>query len=270
MYRGFNLKIDNYTRQSNSVHEEYYQLGHDLLSQDKRAVRSTLEALVLRDGSLDGAQLQKQWFPVIEADVFLSHSHQNEEATLILAGYLRKAFGITSFIDSTVWGYSNDLLQDLDDKYCRNVGASTYDYRKRNFSTSHVYLMLAGALAKMIDNTECVFFLNTPQAIQPNKVIDSTLSPWLYSEILTTQYVRKRPPHEHSARQQLTKSFSEGGQLGSLNESRLAVTYEVDMSHLTSISAGIFNSWLKRSEKERFKLDALYKMYPLDKRLLNS
>jgi hypothetical protein len=266
MYRGFNVTIDPYKRQTGK-HEEYYQLGNDIFTKDKRIIKSTLEAMILKDGTLDGTKLQEQWFPLVEADLFISHSHKNEEAAIILAGYLRKVFGITSFIDSTVWSYSNDLLQQLDNQYCRNEGEDTYDYQKRNFSTSHVYLMLSGALSKMIDNTECVFFLNTPDSIKADKVIDSTLSPWIYSEILTTQFIRKRAPKEHPGRQWLTKSFSQGGQI--LNESKLAVTYEVEMSHLTSISAGEFPTWLRKSSNERYKLDALYKMYPLDGKFIN-
>jgi len=260
------VTIDPYKRQIGE-HEEYYQLGNDIFNKDKRIIKSTLEAMVLKDGTLDGTKLQEQWFPLVEADLFISHSHKNEEAAIILAGYLRKAFGITSFIDSTVWSYSNDLLSQLDNQYCRNEGANTYNYQKRNFSTSHVYLMLSGALSKMIDNTECVFFLNTPDSIKPDKVIDSTLSPWIYSEILTTQFIRKRAPSVHPARQhRLVKGYSQGGQI--LNESKLAVTYEVEMSHLTSISAGIFSTWLRKSTEEKYKLDALYKMYPLDKEFI--
>lgn len=262
MYRGFNVTIDSYTRQAEG-NEEYYQLGNDIFNKDKRIIKSSLETMILKDGTLDGTKLQEQWFPSVEADLFISHSHKNEEAAIILAGYLRKVFGIISFIDSTVWSYSNDLLKQLDNEYCRNKGENTYNYHKRNFSTSHVYLMLSGALSKMIDNTECVFFLNTPDSIKPDKVIDSTLSPWIYSEILTTQFIRKRSPSEHPTRQRLVKGYSQGGQI--LIESKLAVTYEIETSHLTSISDDIFQTWSGKSSKEKYKLDALYKMYPLGK-----
>lgn len=267
MYRGFNVTINSYVRQL-GLNEEYYQLGNDIFNKDKRFIKSALEEMILKDGTLDGTKLQEQWFPLIEADLFISHSHKNEDTAIILAGYLLKNFGIRSFIDSTVWSYSNDLLKQLDNEYCRNKGENTYSYHKRNFSTSHVYLMLSGALSKMIDNTECVFFLNTPDSIKPDKVIDSTLSPWIYSEILTTQFIRKRAPSIHPARKhRLVKGYSQGGQI--LNESQLAVTYEVEMSHLTSISFDIFKTWLSKSSKEEYKLDALYKMYPLDKEVIN-
>ncbi len=39
-------------------------------------------------------------------------------------------------------------------------------------------------------------------------------------------------------------------QLSSLNESKLAVTYEVELSHLTKISEDIFRTWLRNAERK--------------------
>ena len=36
-----------------------------------------------------------------------------------LAGYLKHTYGIECFIDSCVWGYANDLLKEIDNRYCR-------------------------------------------------------------------------------------------------------------------------------------------------------
>lgn len=41
----------------------------------------------------------------------------------------------------------------------------TYDYNLRNYTTSHVHMMLATALTEMIDNTECIMFYNTPNSV---------------------------------------------------------------------------------------------------------
>jgi hypothetical protein len=35
----------------------------------------------------------------------------------------------------------------------------------------------------MINSTECIFFLNTPNSIDPDSAIKATQSPWLYHEI---------------------------------------------------------------------------------------
>lgn len=268
MYRGFNVEIFRYIKSEN---EELYEQGRKLFAKHKAVVKNELRSLILEDGSLDGSEMQKQWFPNVEADVFISHSHVNEETAFILAGYLYNRFGLESFIDSAVWGYSAELLKELDNKFCANDNRASYDYNLRNLSTSHVYLMLSGALSKMIDSTECLFFLNTPDSVKPSKVIDAeaTLSPWIYSEILTTKYIRKREPNEHARRQRLTKGFS-GVPLNESIRERFTVTHKLELGHLTKIDEDIFDLWYRKSRKKDFTLDVLYKMYPEDDALVNS
>lgn len=55
----------------------------------------------------------------------------------------------------------NDLLREIDEKYCRHSNGTSFDYDKRNYSTSHVHMMLSIALSRMIDKCESVFFLNS-------------------------------------------------------------------------------------------------------------
>ena len=267
MFRGFDITLPNYSKDANIYNKEFYDIGSKMLSENKIAVKDALDNLVLRDGTLDGDKMQEQWFPQAEADVFISHSHKNEETALVLAGKLYKDFKIKSFIDSTVWGYSGELLRQIDTIHCTKDKPNLYDYDLRNLSTSHVYLMLSGALSKMIDNTECVFFLNTPESIQPEKVINSTLSPWIYSEILTTQIINKKPPASHSRRKNLVKLYSEGGQV-MINES-FAMTRKVELGHLAKINIQkcFYADWLKEARKDSFKLDALYRMYPEEENL---
>jgi hypothetical protein len=264
MYRGFDFKLGPYPKDRTESNQESYKIGSSILAEHKSVVKESLEALVLRDGTLDGAKMQEQWFPQVEADLFISHSHKNEETAIVLAGFLYKKFGIKSFIDSTVWSYSGELLNSLDKAYCSKGQPNLYDYDLRNLSTSHVYLMLSGALSKMIDSTECVFFLNTPESVKPGKVIDSTLSPWIYSEVLTTQIIRKRLPEEHARRQEITKSFSDGGKLPVLES--FAMTHKLELGHLTRLdirdNKNFFTEWHQNAQGDTFKLDGLYKMHP--------
>lgn len=57
-------------------------------------------------------------------------------------------------------------------------------------------MMLSTALNNMIDSTECLFFLNTPNSISLSNEITNeqkfTYSPWLYSELTTASIVEKR------------------------------------------------------------------------------
>ena len=55
-----------------------------------------------------------------------------------------------------------------------------YDYNKRNYSTSHVHMMLSTALTMMMDEAECVIFLNTPNALSTKDIVHKTESPWIF------------------------------------------------------------------------------------------
>lgn len=156
MYRGFDLKLDNI---KNDV---YHSIGIGVKENGKKIIRQKLVDFLSPDGSLSGTEIMENWFPTVDADVFLSHSHKDEKLALTVAGLLKEKLNLNVFIDSIVWGYSERLLKNIDDKYCRNDGEKTYSYDKRNYTTSHVNLMLSNALNKMIDNCECIIFLNSP------------------------------------------------------------------------------------------------------------
>lgn len=87
--------------------------------------------------------MKEDWFPNIEADVFISHSHQDKKIVLALAGWIYEKFKVKCFIDSCVWGYINDLLEKLNDK-CSDKredekdGGMIYTHSKCNIVASHV------------------------------------------------------------------------------------------------------------------------------------
>lgn len=53
-------------------------------------------------------------------------------------------------------------------------------------------MIFSVALTQMIDNTECLFFQNTPNSITPNATINHTESPWIYFEIAMSRLIRKK------------------------------------------------------------------------------
>lgn len=169
MFSKFNLYLSNY-----QISDEYsrYVLDHKTKVEEK--THETLDKYLLYDGSLDAAKVEADWFPEIKAHVFLSHSHADEKVVINFAGYLYKEFGITSFIDSTVWGYADKLLKQIDEKYSvmekDKLGKNTYSYEKRNRTTTQVHLLLQGALAKMINQCECLIFVNTPNSMKISDV----------------------------------------------------------------------------------------------------
>ena len=241
MFAKFNLKLVQ-----NQISEEYrkYGLNQKLITEEK--IHQALDHYLLKDGSLDASAMEKDWFPEIKADVFLSHSHADESAVINFAGYLYREFGITSFIDSTVWGYADNLLKQIDEKYCVKSrdenGNSTYSYEKRNRTTSHVYLLLQGALAKMINRCECLIFVNTPNSMKITDVQGetNTASPWIYSEILMASTFPVRPLKEYRA-DELTHFAAE-------------VTYKINLTSFVDLSADDFakakkNTVIKTPEK---------------------
>lgn len=253
MFVGFNLKTEkNY--------EDFYNYGYEMYRNMEKAVQNKLDKYVGKDGSLNGSKMQEDWFPQVNADIFISHSHSDKRLATALAGWLHKKFGLTVFIDSWIWGYSDDLLKNIDQKYCINENRTSYDYQKRNFSTSHVHMMLSTALSMMIDKTECIVFLNTSNSTTNTQDIinNKTKSPWIYSEIVMTKLARKK---------NLSKQRMEKLQLlkKALNEyAQLDIKYDLELKHLLTLNDADLCKWesvVNKTKSNRLDaLDDLYKM----------
>ena len=175
------------------------------------------------------------------------------------AGWLWEKFRLRSFIDSGVWGYSDHLLKKIDDKYCQNEGGQTYSYEKRNYSTAHVHMMLNVALCRMIDKTECVFLLNTPNSITCAEAINSTSSSWIYSEVVMTEIVRKRQLSEYR-----------DGEVVLLEKhamnNQMKFKYDISLKHLEPLNAQDLQRWGSKSGNLLMLQEVTMhdKVYPLD------
>ena len=261
MYRGFDLKIDwnKYINDPDfkDMYNECLQIGKELYNEKRIQVKETLDNLILEDGSLDGTKMQNNWFPQIKSDIFISHSHKDEEKAIFLAGMLSEVFGLELFVDSCIWGNANDLLKEIDKNYCFNEKNDTYYYEKRNYSTSHVHMILSTALTMMIDKTECLFFLNTPNSISASDLIEQTESPWIYSEIAISQMIRKRNPFEHRL---LEKSLYVKDSI--LYNENLKVKYELPLDHLTDIDFETIIKWIEYKNKNNIE-DSLRALYDI-------
>lgn len=192
MFAKFNLKITDddvlqYNDSKESFFQKYYQNIDEKLDQFFRGTNI-----------IDGKKLQENWFSTDEQfDVFLSHSHKDENLAISLANFLYQKLNLRAFVDSCLWGYSDKLLKEIDNTYCKIPNQSSYFYDKRNYSTSHVHMMLSIALMNMIDKCEAVFFINTPNSVSVKNYIEeksSTTSPWIYHELVSTYVLRRRSP----------------------------------------------------------------------------
>lgn len=194
---------------------------------------------------ISGESFIDSWFPIVNYDVFLSYSHDDLELALLLAGFLKYQFGLRVFIDELFWGSADDLLYKLNDKYCKNKERN-YDYRKRNFTTTHVHAMLSTAIARTINNSEVIIFLNSEKSIYKVREevnVNRTLCPWIYEEIFFTTVIVEREWYEH--------------RLDELKESTInfqksmKISYLVPNEHLIPIQYNDLCEWIKLWEERK-------------------
>lgn len=264
MYRGFNLKIPNDFNNPNLL-----KLGKEILRLTNESVKDSIDKYLLNNGSLDGNKIIENWFPEFTSHIFLSHSHKDEEKAMVLAAMLYKEFEILTFVDSTVWGYSNELLKKIDNKYCLHPNGENYDYEKRNYSTAHVHLMLSTALNNMIDKSECLFFLNSPNSISTSTEINQkTNSPWIFSEIATSKIIRKQTP-KRLKRETRVYSSNEMKMMNESAQIQLNVEYELELSHLQDLNTNDIMKWINtKAISAENALDNLYKQNPINSKFL--
>lgn len=263
MFAGFNLDLSsNFNSNDSKIinFDNYKEIGEKHLNKQKANYENTLKNYVI-NGTVNGTKLQDDWFPQVNADIFISHSHNDIELAQGVAGWLNQTFGLNCFIDSNVWGYADELLEiinsEYSDKRSDNEGGYLYSHKKSNTASKHVNVMLSIALQKMIDKTEATFVLNTNNFIQKYADVykTKTYSPWIYTEIVCTELVRKKPLSEY--RKEIITLAQEDVQK-SYNESGYSAAYEVSLKHLKDISIPILCDWKNSKLKCKYELDKLY------------
>jgi hypothetical protein len=258
---GYNLHLDK--DKDTMEFNKYVRIGEEHLSGKKATISKNLEKYII-NGMVDGTKMEKDWFPQIEADVFISHSHADVELAKGLAGWLNSYFGLTCFIDSCVWGYADHLLEIINDKYSdkqdKPSGGCEYDHRKCNTASKHVNTMLTIALHKMIDKAEITILLNTNSSIKKYEDVyqQATYSPWIYSEIVCTEIVRRKLIAEYRKKPYLEYSYDN-------NQARndgFSAAYEVSLDHLESLDMQKLLEWKNLYDRcnATYPLDCLYKL----------
>lgn len=226
-----------------------YDIGKQNLDDIRQQIESftrleeqSLDCFLNEWGDIDGTLLQEVWFPDVDVDVFLSHSHRDEDLAIIFAGYLKHELGLDVFIDSCLWGYADNLLRNLDNRYCRK-GPHTYSYRMRNQTTTHVHMMLAAALKRTIEQSRCAIVMSTPQMVSTRYKDSRTCSPWIYFEM---EVIDGRIPTWR--RQALTESFSPQFQM----------THRIRLADLPVLTLSILHEWKEsaqgKEKREMFRL----------------
>lgn len=191
---------------------------------------------------LDADKIQKSVFPQHDIDVFISHSHVDEDEAIRIALSMEN-IGLTTFVDSCVWGHADELLRKIDDKFCVPKGWSHYSYSLRNRTTTNVHLILSAALQQMIKRSELFMFLGTENAINIDDYMSGEArlsSPWIFSELTFAKSVKRS---ERRTFQQSNESFdnmrSESG------APELGFSYHLPkLKHEMSFRE--FNGWLDK------------------------
>lgn len=259
MFKAFQLDFSTFdVRELQS----YLADGRQYYDQHKTFVQKSLSSYLDPDGRLDGARIEEDWFPQKDYhfDLFLSHSHKDEEIMIAFAGFLKKELELNSFIDSQLWGDCDDLQLNVDKHCCRhNDVSNTWNYDDRNVSTSFVHNMLVVALSKMMDATECFFFAQTPLSTLKAQATQ-TLSPWIYTELSISKMLRPMPK-----RGERVMLYESGGQVKYFSlEAQMKFTPPMD--HLIKLSWYDVKDWVglvvrnRSYNKDVHPLDVLYQM----------
>ncbi|MGE4496306.1 MAG: hypothetical protein AB7E48_00385 [Deferribacterales bacterium] len=146
---------------------------------------------VLKNETIDVARLENDWFPQINADIFLSHSHADVDLVQYFSNWLSKELDLTTFIDSDVWGYKDNLIKELT--------GSMSNKKQIIRCVDNINIILSTALTKMISETPVFIFLESDNSVENDY---STYSPWIYNELLMTTLIATKKEKMFSASQE--------------------------------------------------------------------
>lgn len=271
MFSGYNLTLHKNFFKGKNDFNYYKELGEHHLKKETSDYCNELNCYISNE-TLDGSQLQNDCFPQIEANVFISHSHNDKDLANALAGWLNESFGLEVFIDSNVWEYADKILEDINERYSKKrenhfEGGYLYDHQACIYSSQHVNMMLSIALQKMIEKVECVILLNTNNSIKVfddiNQTINKTYSPWIYSEIVCTEIIQKKPLLLY---RNYPSAICESDTYESTNFIKamaLKVSYDISLEHLIKLNEQDLIDWKSRWNDISPK-NKQNRFYPLD------
>ena len=199
----------------------------------------------------NGDELRDNWFPYIEADIFMSHSHDDLNIARCIKNGIETELGLNVFLDEDVWSYCDELLKQIDKVYCYDEKRDAYSYKRRNYTTAVVHNLLSIALTKMIDKTECVFFLNTNNSNLSSEYESNvtTGSVWINYELWMVDVLERKKTRKSV----VFDSLTEGRQLEKMK-------FNPPTKRLKELTFSTFEHWLSNGRSVGVHpLDCLYK-----------
>lgn len=179
MKRGYCVEID-----WNSPEVEGMSSGVCNSSDRHRQFRSEVEQFVEEfstlgsSGVFDANKLISQWFPIVKADVFLSHSHDSKGEVEALASCIESKTGKVVFVDSLYWNSADEMVELFYDFIAERGDEGRFKVDSLLKASEHVHCMLERSILAMMDKCDDFVFLD-----ESSSVSNVTLSPWIYSEL---------------------------------------------------------------------------------------
>ncbi|RAI62153.1 hypothetical protein DOZ80_31425 [Pseudomonas fluorescens] len=213
---------------------------------------------------IDADKIANHLFPTQDSHIFLSHSHADEVDAIRLAVSLEKK-GLKVFVDSCVWEYFQNLVDDLNMQYSEpetTQGIIHYNYEKATQVSVSVHMMLVGALQAMIDRTETFIFLNTSNSapLKNYERFDRTFSPWIYSELQFSQFAEQRFPERVSQEAGMVLDGIQERMFKSIARADMTMAYKAFNKHLPKVSGNDLKHWYAGLSDSGLKaLDNLYR-----------
>ena len=143
----------------------------------------------LGSGVFDANKLIGQWFPIVKADVFLSHSHDSKGEVEALASYIQSKTGKVVFVDSVYWDSADKMVKLFCDLIAKRDADGAFKINSFLKASEHVHCMLERSIFAMMDNCKHFVFLDESSSA----LKDVTLSPWIYSELEFSKRLLKTP-----------------------------------------------------------------------------
>ncbi len=220
------------------------------LQEGKDVIQRIEKLLSPYNDVIDGDAIKGNWLPIGHYDVFISHSHNDKGLALKLYQWFNER-RISCFVDSIYWNSADKLLKIIDNKYCAykkdSDGKKTYNYNKRNYSTSLVHALLSMAILKTIDKCDIGIFIDSENsiAIKLKEIGEKTMSPWIYQEINMMVTIKKNEPKGLGGENRRTyNALREGKELKMSFPIPTDKLFNIDAQTLNNLRGKDSGSWL--------------------------
>ena len=252
MYRAFDVELGTYDL-SNVSREKYLAR--------KNNTRNQLKQLIASNDTIKSEDIKELLLPTGgNFQIFISHSHADEQLAINFAEAIEQRTGIKCFIDSLYWDNIDSLVEELKDNYLYD--SETIDMGGLVKTCQHANIILASALTEMLNKCECVFFLNTSNSViaSKSKINQSTYSPWIYHEIYTISKLPSKRPVRPRA---IYEASNEGLMHALMYDSYKSFTYDLDLQRMSKMNISDIKNWLSNAERLnhcKHPLDVLYNL----------